>query len=55
MILTQAQRISPTQAAVYQLRLDLADRGCNFSPCVAAILDNAAKLPDLSTYAVPGL
>jgi hypothetical protein len=49
------QRISMTQAGVYQLRLDLADRDCNFSPCIDAILDDAAPLPDPSTYVDPGM
>jgi hypothetical protein len=48
------QRISTTQAGVYQLRLNLADRDCNFSPCIDAVLYDAAPLPDQSNFVVPG-
>jgi hypothetical protein len=42
------QRVSMTHAATYLLQVHLAARGCNFSPCVAAILVDAAPGADPS-------
>ena len=40
------QRVSVTHAAIYQIRIHLASQGCNFSPCIAAVLVDAASVAD---------
>lgn len=49
------QRVSLTHAATYLLQVHLAAHGCNFSPCVAAILVGAAPSADPAAYTLPDM
>ena len=43
---SRPQRVSLTRAATYRIRLQPASSSCNFPPCVAAVLVDAAPATD---------
>jgi len=49
------QRVSMTHAGTYRIQIQAATQGCNFSPCIEAVLVDAAPVADPTTGLPYGL
>lgn|GEM_PF-1510440 len=48
------QRVSMTQAGIYRIQIQPTSQGCNFSPCIEAVLVDASPVADPTTGLLPG-
>ena len=48
------QRVSMTHSGTYRIQIQPASPGCNFSPCIEAVLVDAAPATDPTTGPLPG-
>ena len=49
------QRVSMTHAGTYRIQIQPTSQGCNFSPCISAVLVDAAPVTDPTTGLLPGM